>query len=100
MISVIGRHWENAYGTRPLDDPGDWVRQEIAIALDSRAHVAPVLVGARSRPVAEDLPEEIRKIAHLQQLHLPMHHTEQDLRGLVNTLLRTVPALVNIRTAD
>ncbi|MFD4672315.1 TIR domain-containing protein [Lentzea sp. NPDC058450] len=100
MLSVIGRHWENAYGTRPLDDPGDWVRREIATALRNRVHVAPVLVGARSRPAAADLPQEIRMIAHLQTLHLPMHYTGPDLRGLVDRLLRSVPALVNIRTVD
>ncbi|WP_439662002.1 hypothetical protein ACSHWB_11340 [Lentzea sp. HUAS TT2] len=98
MVSVIGRHWENAYGTRPLDDPNDWVRREIATAFRHQVHVAPVLVGARSRPLAEDLPEEIRRIAFLQSLHLPAHHTAQNLREVVDTLLQTVPALVNIRT--
>ncbi len=98
MVSIIGTHWENAYGTRPFDDPGDWVRVEIATAFQYGNHVAPVLVGARPRPLARDLPEDIRMIADLQSLHLPRGYAEQDVRGLVATLLRSVPALVNLRT--
>jgi hypothetical protein len=100
MISIIGVRWENAYGSRPLDDPADWVRREIATAFRDNVHVTPVLVGARPRPVAAELPDDIRRIAHLQALHLPAGHTGDDVRRLVETLLRTVPALANIRTFD
>lgn len=100
MISVIGVHWENAYGTRPMDNPDDWVRQEIATAFLNDRHVAPVLVGARSRPVASDLPPDVRKIAHLQSLHLPKGYSARDVRERMDELLRSVPALANVRTVD
>jgi hypothetical protein len=50
VVVVISRHWLAAAdeaGRRRLDDPADWVRQEVETALALGKRVIPVLVGGR-----------------------------------------------------
>ncbi|MFL6119443.1 toll/interleukin-1 receptor domain-containing protein [Actinophytocola sp.] len=93
MLSIIGEKWDDAHGLRLLNNHADWVRREIATALANRAHVVPVLVGARTRLSAKNLPEDIRAIANLQAQHVRRTYDEHDVRRLVADLLRDVPAL-------
>lgn len=47
VLVLIGSRWlaaKDAYERRRIDDPQDWVRQEIALALNGNAKVLPVLV--------------------------------------------------------
>src|SRR3954467_11288103 len=48
LLAVIGRDW---LGAR-LEDPQDWVRVEIASALEREIRVVPVLVAGASLPAA------------------------------------------------
>jgi TIR domain len=52
QLVVIGRHWLATQGPhgRRLDDPADFVRQEIEIGLGAGIRVIPVLVGAATMP--------------------------------------------------
>ena len=93
MIVIIGERWDDRGGLRLLRNGTDWVRREIATALAHRAQVVPVLVGARRRLVSSALPEDIRKIADLQGPHLRDGYDDRDVRGIVDELLREVPAL-------
>lgn len=93
MLSIVGEKWDDANGLRLLHDRGDWVRREITMALTHGVQVVPVLVGARSRLDAKDLPVDIRKIAFLQTPHLRRNHDAQDVRRLVDELLRDLPVL-------
>ena len=45
VLVMIGPFWLN--GRRRLDDPGDFVRQEIETALESKKPLIPLLVGRR-----------------------------------------------------
>jgi hypothetical protein len=93
MISIIGEKWDNPHALRLLHDRTDWVRREIAMALANQVQVVPVLVGARGRLSAKDLPRDVRTIADLQAPHLRRDYDTQDLHRLVDDLLRDVPAL-------
>lgn len=93
MISVIGEKWDSADSLRLLGDRADWVRREIVAALVHRVQIVPVLVGARSALAASDLPSDIRAIADLQAPHLRRNYDEQDVRRLVDELVRDLPAL-------
>jgi hypothetical protein len=96
MLSVVGRTWETACdrnGARLLDNPEDWVRREILEAIAHQVTVTPVLVGDRSRLVAEDLPEALAALAYLQFLHLPSGAGEAETKVLVDKLLRRMPDL-------
>ena len=62
VLVVVGRHWldaRDAAGRRRLDDPGDFVRLEIELALAARAAVVPVLVEGATMPSADDLPPSL-----------------------------------------
>jgi hypothetical protein len=93
MLSIIGERWDDANGLRLLGDRTDWVRREIAMAFGHNVQVVPVLVGARGRLAASDLPKDIRPIAYLQAPHLRSNYDTHDVRRLVNDLVRDLPAL-------
>ena len=66
LLVVIGRSWldvKNADGERRLDDPEDFVRLEVALALGGDAVVIPVLVGGAAMPAEEDLPPDLVPLA-------------------------------------
>ena len=67
FLVVIGRGWlsaRNADGERRLEDPEDFVRTEISLALSGEAVVIPVLVGGAVMPTEEALPPELAPLAH------------------------------------
>ena len=66
VLVVVGRHWldaRDAAGRRRLDDPGDFVRLEIELALAARAAVVPVLVEGATMPSAGDLPPSLAEFS-------------------------------------
>ncbi|HKS48328.1 MAG TPA: toll/interleukin-1 receptor domain-containing protein [Amycolatopsis sp.] len=96
MLAVIGERWDRTFddrGRRLIDDSSDWVRREVAEALAHGVHVVPVLVGLRPKLDADALPEDIRKLAGLQVLHLRHRSTERDVASLVDQLFDEVPLL-------
>lgn len=70
VMVVIGPRWLTATtgGVRRLDDPGDFVRIEIAHALDRKLPVVPVLVGGAAMPAERDLPPTLSALAFRQAL--------------------------------
>jgi uncharacterized membrane protein YidH (DUF202 family) len=59
LLVVMGRGWVDAkdeLGRRRLDDPEDFVRLEVASALQRNVRVIPVLVGGATMPESEQLP--------------------------------------------
>ena len=66
MLSLIGRDWaeaRDAAGTRRLEQPGDFVRLEIAAALQRKLPVIPVLLQGAQFPAADQLPTELRELS-------------------------------------
>ncbi len=65
MLACIGPGWLTATapdGSRRLDSPDDWVREEIAISLREHQHVVPLLLGNRHEvavPETDLVPESI-----------------------------------------
>jgi hypothetical protein len=71
LLVVIGRGWtsaKNLEGARRLDDPGDFVRLEVAMALNGEPVVIPVLVGGAAMPDEEDLPSDLVLLARRNAL--------------------------------
>ena len=56
LLALIGPSWMQLADAR-LDDPGDFVRLEIASALDMRKRVIPILVENADMPRTHLLPE-------------------------------------------
>ncbi len=86
FLPVIGSQWltveEN--GRRRLDDPADFVRQEVQAALDHELTIIPVLVKNASFPKVDDLPDTLKSLATRNAL-LVRHDPDfqSDVRKLI-----------------
>lgn len=73
MVVVIGRTWlggaEGAAGRR-IDDADDFVRREVAAALERGITIVPVLVDAAQMPSEPELPPPLAKLASINALEL------------------------------
>jgi hypothetical protein len=91
LVAVIGGAWltaADAEGRRRLDDPDDWVRLEIATALDRGVKVIPVLVDGARMPAERDLPAPLARLARHQALDLRSERFEEDAGRLAAALER------------
>jgi hypothetical protein len=65
LLAVIGRQWlssQNESGARRLDDPRDFVRIEIEVALRRDIPVIPLLVQGAGMPGENDLPPSLQAL--------------------------------------
>ncbi|GAA2109925.1 hypothetical protein GCM10009841_31560 [Microlunatus panaciterrae] len=86
LLAFIGNRWadlSNSRGQRRLDDPQDWVAEEIGVALGRGVRVIPVLVDDAVMPLADDLPSALAPLAHRQALPLRHATFSADLARLV-----------------
>ena len=93
VLVVIGRGWLNAKnldGERRLDDPEDFVRLEVGLALTGEPVVIPVLVGGATMPSEDDLPPELVKLARRNALTMIDSDWRSGLARLVAALRRIV----------
>ena len=89
LLAVIGPQWLDASdgaGTRRLDDPGDFVRIELASALRSGIPVVPVLVRGSKMPRPEELPDDLRELAYRNAVELTHARWKSDIQLLVRAL--------------
>jgi hypothetical protein len=88
LLVVIGSQWLVASrdGQRLLDRPEDYVRREVAMALQIGIRVVPVLVGDIKLPRAEDLPSDIKDLAYRQYLRLHSRTAQHDMMRLIDGL--------------
>ncbi|MBI3156861.1 MAG: toll/interleukin-1 receptor domain-containing protein [Burkholderiales bacterium] len=95
MLVLIGPRWllhVDDQGRRRIDQPGDWIRQEVATALARQTRVIPVLLEGAALPAEHDLPEDLRLLVRRQALELADGRWHGDLQRLVEALAR-VPGL-------
>jgi formylglycine-generating enzyme required for sulfatase activity len=73
IVVVIGPRWvdaRNEDGQRQLDNPHDFLRQEVAAALSRGIPVIPVLVGEARMPSAESLPDDLVPLTRCNAIEL------------------------------
>ncbi len=97
LLAVIGRQWldiTDTTGQRRLDNPEDFVRLEIATALDRNIRVIPVLVGNASMPRSTDLPEALQQLVRRQALEVSdrFHPDVDRLIAALETVLGAAPS--------
>jgi hypothetical protein len=91
-IVLIGDDWLSETlpdGTRRLDDPADFVRREVEMALaNNHMLVLPVLVEGARMPAESQLPATLGKLARLQAVELSESRWSYDLQQLIKVLAR------------
>ena len=72
VLVLIGPRWagDGAAGARRIDQPDDFVRLEVSMALDSGVRVVPVLLPGASMPAEGDLPAPLKPLARRNALSL------------------------------
>lgn len=98
LLAVIGERWLTCTaedGSRRLDMAGDFVRLEIAKALERGVRVIPVLVGGATMPHQDNLPDELRPLSTRQAMDLRDAHFRADAERLIDALNTTVPGIAH-----
>jgi Tol biopolymer transport system component len=90
LIAVIGSEWltiADEHGRRRLDDEEDYVRFEIATALErDDVRVVPVLLQGATMPRKEDLPDPLKPLALRHALELDHLYWDYHVGRLIETV--------------
>ena len=84
LLAIIGDRWleaSDSTGKKRLDDPTDFVRIEIASALERGIPVIPLIVRGAYMPPEESLPNGLKKLAYRNGIHIrpdPDFHRDMD----------------------
>jgi hypothetical protein len=92
LIAVIGPKWHTMNGVRRLDNDGDFVRMEVAAALERDIIVVPVLVNKADMPSAENLPDDLKDLAGRNAMPLYPEYWKAALRDLIDKLVAQIEA--------
>jgi hypothetical protein len=89
VLVVIGSHWlttQDEAGRRRLDDPNDWVRVELATALERGIRVIPVLVDGVPMPESYQLPQDLAGLSRRNAKLVSFTHFHSDMDSLLRIL--------------
>ena len=88
-LAVIGPRWLSVVGGEGeprLANPDDYVRRELAMALDRSTPTIPVLVGGAALPDIAQLPEELQPLVLRQAIEVRDESWHDDVERLVRSL--------------
>ena len=91
LLVVMGKRWVGLGdgGARRIDDPGDFVRMEVAAGLKREGlRLIPVLVHGATMPSAESLPEDLRGLTRRNAFELSDLRWKDDVARLIEVLGR------------
>jgi uracil-DNA glycosylase family 4 len=94
FIAVIGPQWlsiTDETGTRRLDNWNDFVRVEIASALEQGKMVIPVLVGQAKMPAPSALPDVLAPLSRRNAIELSHHRFGYDAEKLIHAIKAYAP---------
>lgn len=92
LLVVIGDKWTStteSHGRR-LDQSDDFVRTEVAKALERNVRVIPVLVADAKMPRAEELPKDLHALVRRNAIELSDTRWDYDVNRLCDTLARVL----------
>ena len=96
VLALIGHDWltvTDAKGQRRLDNPGDFVRLELATAFAFDRVVIPVLLEDASMPHASELPEPLVALAQRHAITMGDTGWDGDVERLVRRLEEVVDTI-------
>ena len=91
LLAIIGPHWLDAtdsLGNRRIDLEDDFVRTEIAIAIQRNIAIMPVMIDGAKPPKQRELPEPIAKLARYNGVEIRSRSFEIDAAVLLRELQR------------
>ena len=94
VVVVIGPDWLRAsdeWWRRRIDQPDDWVRREIELALAARKAVLPLLVGDARMPPPVALPSELGELAAKQAFQVNEESWDRDVEAALGQLRARLP---------
>jgi hypothetical protein len=90
LLAVIGRQWlsvtDPASQLRRIDNPEDYLRKEIALALQLNKVVIPLLVQGALMPTATEPPDELKPLATTQAHAMTDNRWDYDFAELMKVL--------------
>jgi hypothetical protein len=93
FLAIIGPHWLTAMDDESqlrLNDPQDFVRVEISVALQRNMNLIPVLVSGAAMPAERDLPDELTMLAYQNAAQI---RPDPDFHNDVNRLIQSIQKL-------
>jgi hypothetical protein len=103
LLAVIGPNWLDArdeHGNRRLDNPNDFVRIEIAAALQRSIPVIPLLLDGARIPKADELPEDLKELALRNGMEVRHASFQDDMNRLIRGLKEDGVYLVGGDTSE
>jgi hypothetical protein len=96
VLVLIGPRWlgTGTDGQRRIDDPNDFVRIEVQVALENAAQLVPVLLPGARMPSEDELPEALKPLARRNAMSLGDTHWDADIDRLVGHLGERRPRAV------
>lgn len=88
-LALIGPNWATARdeaGARRLDDPADWNRVELELALNRSARVIPILIDEARMPRGSELPGSLGQLARVNALKLRDDDWDSDVERLIQAV--------------
>lgn len=89
VLAVIGRDWlgvTDSEGRRRVDDPYDFVRTELKLALERGQRVIPILVNGATMPRPDELPDPLRPLANLNAVEIGARTWQADVQRLADAI--------------
>jgi TIR domain len=83
LVALIGKHWLDA---DRLNDAEDFVNREIALALENKIPVIPVLLRGARMPSAAELPDSLKPLSRRNAIEIGEATFDRDMAALINTL--------------
>ena len=93
VIAVIGKKWlssADSEGRRRLDNPNDYVRLEIASALERKVRLIPALVDGAQMPGTKELPPDLERLTRRNAVEISNSLFRQSMDVLIQALEETV----------
>jgi hypothetical protein len=92
VLVIIGPEWTKGKLGQRLHQPRDVVRQEVALSLNSTATVIPILVGGAGMPLADQLPQSIKKLSTRNAATLRDSRWRVDIASLIERIRELLAA--------
>jgi formylglycine-generating enzyme required for sulfatase activity len=97
LLAVIGPNWTGETSApRRIDDPRDFVRIEIEVALERKLPVVPILIDRTRMPGEADLPPSLASLAYRNAIDIDQgrdfhHHVDRLIKGIERLLQQQSP---------